>query len=742
MRTPGEILAFLADFGLAKSVATGSKLTRTGEALGTPAYMSPEQARGEVSALGPGTDVWSLGCVLHEMLAGRPPFGGPTPAAVVAEILLRMPPPIRSARGDVPPEVGRVLRAALAKAPAARYRDAAAFRDDLDRVARGERPRARRFAGPGALRWIVFAAAAGAAALGALLAAGGGPPAAGPATPAASPSEAERLAEGARRLRSTSPAEARDLLAAALRAEPGRHDWRLEHGLLLWGLGRGDLAHVEWVEIPSSAPEAAAARLYSGLEAFFRLAKDQRRESLEFAASRGGREGRLARGTLEALAGRWAEAREALRGAAGWEAALLRACVEGRSKGDPAAEAREYEAAAAEGPPLAWVHNNRGEALREIGDFAGALAAYARALEMAPGFDLPAINRCRALLRRDGAAPTLPEIEEVLHRHPGSAAAWHIAGVCRRDAGDTAGAMRAYDEALRLDPAMAECLDDRGIARVDAGDRVGALADHTAALDPRPGTPKFLQNRAVVRFELGDFPGCIEDCDERLRTRPRDADALAVRAAALASLRRYHEALEDVRAALAADPENRDALLNRGCIRDQTGDLAGAAEDFGALLRRDPADLAVRRNRAGVRERAGDLDGALADLAEILLARPEDPSALRTRASVRMKREEWAAAAADLTAYLRSAPEDPVALANRGVARLQGGDVAGAVADQEAAIRVRPGFVSAHANLGHARRAAGDARGAAEAFREFLRLAPHHARAEEYRQIVADLERR
>ncbi|MCI0342281.1 MAG: protein kinase, partial [Planctomycetales bacterium] len=64
----GEARPFVVDFGLAKLTAHGSRLTRPGQALGTPAYMSPEQARGEMSALSPATDVWSLGCVLYEML--------------------------------------------------------------------------------------------------------------------------------------------------------------------------------------------------------------------------------------------------------------------------------------------------------------------------------------------------------------------------------------------------------------------------------------------------------------------------------------------------------------------------------------------------------------------------------------------------------------------------------------------------------------------------------------------------
>src|SRR6185312_9551133 len=77
--------ALVADFGLAKALSTGgeAKLTETGMALGTPAYMSPEQARGgEVDGR---SDVYALGCVVYEMLAGEPPFYGSTPQAVIAK---------------------------------------------------------------------------------------------------------------------------------------------------------------------------------------------------------------------------------------------------------------------------------------------------------------------------------------------------------------------------------------------------------------------------------------------------------------------------------------------------------------------------------------------------------------------------------------------------------------------------------------------------------------------------------
>ncbi|MCI0342762.1 MAG: protein kinase [Planctomycetales bacterium] len=201
--------AFLTDFGLAKSVSTGSRLTRTGQALGTPAYMSPEQARGEIAALTPATDVWSLGCVLYEMLAGRPPFGGATNAALIAGILTQEPRPIRPLRPDVPRTVQTVLQISMVKGARARYGDGAALRDDLDRVLRGERPQA---SVPGRRRGRAAAAAiAGAIAFAAgvwAIAGRRAPP--GPlAIPAlATPAEAERLLSASRSLRQSDPAQA------------------------------------------------------------------------------------------------------------------------------------------------------------------------------------------------------------------------------------------------------------------------------------------------------------------------------------------------------------------------------------------------------------------------------------------------------------------------------------------------------------------------------------------------------
>jgi eukaryotic-like serine/threonine-protein kinase len=114
----------VADFGVARALAAGESLTQTGMAVGTPAYMSPEQATGE-SSPDARTDLYSLGCVLYEMLAGEPPFTGPNAQAVIAKRFSTTATPLHVVRPDVTPAIETVVDKALARVPAARFASAA-----------------------------------------------------------------------------------------------------------------------------------------------------------------------------------------------------------------------------------------------------------------------------------------------------------------------------------------------------------------------------------------------------------------------------------------------------------------------------------------------------------------------------------------------------------------------------------------------------------------------------------------
>jgi serine/threonine-protein kinase len=161
--------AVVADFGIARAVsaAGGDRLTQTGLSLGTPMYMSPEQAAGGQDLDGR-SDLYSLGCVLYKMLAGEPPFTGPTAASVIRQHIAVEPRSIAQLRPAVPAGIAEAISRALAKTPADRFNPVGQFADALGKGRETDSTPARAapaappqgFVGRAAWRWASLGAAA------------------------------------------------------------------------------------------------------------------------------------------------------------------------------------------------------------------------------------------------------------------------------------------------------------------------------------------------------------------------------------------------------------------------------------------------------------------------------------------------------------------------------------------------------------------------------------------------------
>jgi serine/threonine-protein kinase len=133
----------VADFGLAHVLDSKIELTKTGSMLGTPLYMSPEQVQGRVREVSPRTDVYALGAILYEMVAGQPPHPGDTTMEVYEKIVREEPLPPRKVNAEVPLDLETIALKALSKEPARRYSSALELAEDLERYLRKEPIQAR-----------------------------------------------------------------------------------------------------------------------------------------------------------------------------------------------------------------------------------------------------------------------------------------------------------------------------------------------------------------------------------------------------------------------------------------------------------------------------------------------------------------------------------------------------------------------------------------------------------------------
>ncbi len=560
----GDGRIYVTDFGLAKAVdlgpeAAGSRLTAVGSIVGTPQYMSPEQASGQTEGLTPATDQFSLGVVLYELLTKRLPFHGKGLRDLLNAITEAEPPPLRKLVPSIPGDLETVCLKALAKRPGERYAATGDFAADLRRFLDGEPIRARPLSALGAaLRGAARHRVAALAVVAAVALVTG--------------VASWAIVEAGRRERQV----------AADRDARDKADRELREALELMERGRSvyDRA-ARCLYQETTADEEAAQIVDEGITLLAQASAKVPDRALPHLLL--GRAWEL-KGREDQAEGEYREAirREPTFGPVRWQLGRLLILRAFRTKigsatiseaGQKALDdevqriiadaSREFEAAFRE--PLGW-GEERG--LSE-------LLARAMGVHMAGDF-AKARELCREATRGE--------------RREGLEEFYWILG-CASAGQDR---LEALSIAIEIRPKYAVALMCRGTERHRQGAYVGALEDFDQALRINPRLFDARMCRGMTRLATGEAVAALEDFDAFLRESPRHMFAMNVRAQALQQSGDVAGAIEAFTEAAAIDPSFVDPILNRGSAKFQNGDMKGGLEDLAEGLRRAPVEYALR----------------------------------------------------------------------------------------------------------------------------------------------------
>ena len=758
----------ITDFGLAKRLDEDG-YTKSGQVLGSPSYIPPEQAGGGSKKVGPAADVYALGAILYEMLTGRPPFKGTTPVETVMQVLNEDPVPPCRLQSQVPRDLETICLKCLEKEPNKRYVSAEALADDLDRYLADEPILARRTPlWERGLKWArrrptTSSVLAISFLIASILAMLGLRHHANRQNWARQEDQhVERLRQGAETVLSM----VRDhLLDDSLSSDDMNELYRLEASLKSQPrLSDQHSRAVEWIEQVNRrhADHEAKETTRDHYRQFIRRHDDALFEDTQITGLDSADNLRVirrsARAALELFAAdgqqgdEWKlqpwppsltepQRNEVALGCYEMLMVLADAVAQPLPGESPTRQAQEAlrileRAAELRQQPTRAYHLRRTACLESAGDTEGAMQELAAADRIQPdgAFDHFLIGLER--YKRGKLTQARTHFDEALRAQPNHFWAQCLLAICDLNTRTKLEEARAsLTGCLQSHPDLAWLYLLRGFASGQIGMFDAAEADYREALK-RDSDGRFryalLANRGLVRFQSGKKAEAVADLEEAIKLNPRQYSAFVTRAQIYRQEHRLDEAVKQLDRAIALKPRDAAPLYrNRALWNLERRDLTPAVR--AAAL--DDLEEAIQRDSPG----SGDLAKDLAKSAQVLLMAkrysealnacdralkivPNDVEAHRWRVAALLEMKRYQDVIDSCDGFLRAGNPSADLLELRGLAKAKRNDFAGAIGDYTLALSLQPKASNLRGRRGWAYLVSGASELARRDFEEAIRL--------------------
>jgi len=564
------------DFGLAKPERSSSQITLSGTVVGTPAYMSPEQAQGRRHEIDHRSDIYSLGALLYELLTGQAPFRGSTPLETLTAVVDRPPVPPRRITPSVPRPLEAIILMCLNKDKMRRYATAEALARDLERFLRGEPVQARHPRSPAP--WIISLSAAAAFAVAVPFLFRSPPPPEAPPRPRPVPAapvkvvDRNQLDRGLRLMEESRLdlyragasldqtqgrlQEAERCLDEALKIDPASGEAYLARAEARSRLHRRAAALPDYEEAIRRLPTSPSALLSRGhvlLENFMN-------ERATASWMKGELPAYLLADRDQARAD-FSKARDL--SPSKNELAFLQVCLDiAEERYDQAIQGATAAIPAAEHPEEFYKLRGDAHAIRAMEggapqgraeDLGRSVLDFSEAIRLRPNYAEACRWRGAAQWLLGRTQESMADFQAVLRMNPSDSLALGDMGTAYHKANKDDLALDFFGRAIAADPDNLRALTNRGSILLQEGRLVDARRDLERAIQINPRHLAAQYNLSVALYKQGELNAALQRLDEILERQPKFVQALAIRGVVNAELSRWEEGLEDCERAVALD---------------------------------------------------------------------------------------------------------------------------------------------------------------------------------------------